>query len=152
MLVIAFMYFVNTLDVCIKHCSQMFPKLKVLLFCFGALYIWKKLLTIEQEIRPSKHNNNSCYIFLPGENLSGGLTRVPVWDRVMIRYSSVSSGSWSGTTWRWERFFCSLPVEVSTRYDRGLLTWATTLPFWGLFPACIHTAVSSGISGISLVR
>ena len=33
------MYFVNTLDVCIKHCSLTFPKLKVLLFCFGAQYV-----------------------------------------------------------------------------------------------------------------
>ena len=39
------MYFVNTFDVCIKHCSKMFPKLKVLLFFFGALYAMEFLMT-----------------------------------------------------------------------------------------------------------
>ena len=31
------MYFVNTFDVCVKHYSKKFPKLKVYLSCFGAL-------------------------------------------------------------------------------------------------------------------
>ena len=33
------MYFVNTFDVCVKHYSKKFPKLKVYLSCFGALYM-----------------------------------------------------------------------------------------------------------------
>jgi len=34
------MYFVNTFDVCVKHYSKKFPKLKVYLSCFGALYLF----------------------------------------------------------------------------------------------------------------
>ena len=34
------MYFVNTFDVCVEHYSKKFPKLKVYLSCFGALYIY----------------------------------------------------------------------------------------------------------------
>ena len=33
-----FMYFINTFDVCVNHYSKKFPKLKVYLSCFGALY------------------------------------------------------------------------------------------------------------------
>ena len=33
------MYFVNIFDVCVKHYSKKFPKFKVYLSCFGALYM-----------------------------------------------------------------------------------------------------------------
>ena len=149
---------------CVMRCigSVQGLNLWLIIIAMHRVYVQRKLLKIEQEIKPSKYNNNSLYISLPGENLSGGLTRVPLWDQIMIQFcigvGSDISGSvsfpGSETTWRWDWFLFSPLAEVSTR---GSLAWATTLPLLGLVSwpnpyGCIHMAVSSVISGISLLQ
>ena len=52
------MYFVNTFDVCVKHYSKKFPKLKVYLSCFGALYICHYSGQVENaKVRKPKYGN-----------------------------------------------------------------------------------------------
>ena len=64
--------------------------------------------------------------------------------------SLVIMGDSSGEIPRWNRLQRTIPVGVSTRYNRGLELCAVTLPGVGLGPEVTHTFVPSGMIGSSV--